>query len=297
MIPVEVSVNDAGALLAAGGYGPGALLAVERAPAADGPWTAVSTTPLVAGTNAYTVWDPSGDPATSWYRSRVTNADATETSAWSEPVRATSLRAYASVEDLEELLPRLASGTPRDRNVLADCLVRASAVIDARAGRDFYRHPQVSGEETRLYSPRTTGRRLTIPEGLVSASLVEVATYSGGTFTSIAGVYVILRPLLRATDEPYWYIDLSRGSADLLSFYSGDETVRVTGVFGFERVPAIVRGGTLALAREMASTILTTGGSPRGNWDDPTSSALLPTEAFAAVSWAKTLGPTAEWLA
>lgn len=296
MIRVDVNVNDATAQIA--GYGAGALLRLGRAPVLAGPYVELATQLLVAGVDAYTFWD-ANPIAGGWYRTQLSDALNQSPSAYSEPFLAEAVRAYANVEDLIEMLPRI-SGAGRDRNVLADCLQRGAAVLDARSHRDFYRHPQVTGEEVRVFDvPGSWSRegvtRIEVPEGVVSVSLVEYATATGGPFTAFGAGEVLLRPLYRGPGEPFWRLELSSAPGVVGRFWPGQGTVRARGVWGFEAVPGVMRAGNLALAREMVPAAIMSGGAPRGAWENP--NGLLPTEAYIAVQWALQLGPSGSWFA
>lgn len=290
MQPVNLQVNDATSLLAL--YGADAVLQVERASALAGAYTLRGTVALVAGTDWYTYADPTGT-ASDWYRIRTASKDGSLLSEYSTPVQAGAPLAYASVEDLLEMLPRVSGD--RDRNPLLDALVRASAVIDARCERDFYRHPAF-GTEVRTYDVRGDGRQLVERQGIVSVSGVEVATQTGATYASLASTYWRLRPTVPAPWEPYWQLELIEPTlAPLAYFWPGLDTVRLTGAFGLPAIPPIIRAGCLALAREIVATTLSIGGSPRGDWGNP--NALLPAETYVAVQWGKALGPAGAWFA
>lgn len=234
------------------GYGAGAKLHVQRdttsAFAAPTDLTLVS---IVSGTEQYEVWD-SGGSSSSWYRSRIENTTATVVSDWSDPFRATALLAYATVDDLAETM-NLPNADKY--NMLADLLVDASSTIDQLCGRDFYRHPQVSGTEVRTYHVNLTGQsnlKLAVnqPVDIVSITTLEVG-YAGGTYTAITagstGYY--LEPAQPAPGWPYTSIILSRyGTYD--TWPTGDQVVRITGVFGWPEVPGLIKRATIDLARE-----------------------------------------------
>jgi len=77
-------------VLAAGGYGPGALIACQFAPTLTGTYAAVSgsgstpTIPVVVGDRFYTGWHPAGT-ATTYYRVRLESVIGLPASEWSTP--------------------------------------------------------------------------------------------------------------------------------------------------------------------------------------------------------------------
>lgn len=289
MIAVDIDIVSAETVL--DGYGAGALIRLERASSASGPWVEVATEPVVADVNGYTIWD-SGGSSGNWYRSRVSDAALTTFSAYEAPFQVGTRLAYAEVEDLVELLPRVQA--PRDENMLRDTLRRASAVIDARTGHDWHRHPNVSGTETRYYSVSRSGWWLDIPEGVVSVSELAIASWTGADYAVVDPATYFLHPRDRDYSRPFYGLALSPRSSAIV-FYPGEAVVRITGVFGWPEVPEIIRSGTLALARQMVGETLTPGGAPRGEYDNP--STMLPTETYAAVRWAAGIGSSSDWFA
>lgn len=214
---------------------------------------ASGNTLLIAGQTAYEIYDATGQDGY-YYRSRVGNTGGTDFTAWSDVFRAGSLLAYASVTDLREELPGLPDST-RD-NMLADLLRDASDWLSAECGRTFYRSPQVTGTEVRTYD--LTSDSGSIEDDIVSVSLVEYGTYTGGTFTTVTGSDYTLGPRLASPFSALTLTDL----ATVGTFYAGTGTVRVTGVFGFASVPRLIRRATLDLARELYQQ--SAGGRPVG---------------------------------
>lgn len=205
----------------------------------------------------------------------------------------TSPRAYATVTDLAKLLP--AGQAQSDTDFLLDQLVRASALIDSRCHRDFYRHP-VSGQEERTFDIRAwQGGTIDVPEGVVSISLLEWAYQRGGTYTPFDSSAWSLRPSPAGAGEPYWSILLADAPPALV--YPGQATLRATGVWGFASVPEIIRSGTLAYARELVALKLTPAGAPRGDFDPGGLTPLLPTDTYNAIRWGESVGPAGSWFA
>lgn len=224
-------------------YGAGAKLYWGRDnTSAAGVFTDASgNTALVAGQSTYELYDATGQTG-HYYRTRVGNAAATDFSAWSTVFRAGELQAYASVDSLREML-----NLPDDSrdNFLADCLRRASGWLDQETGRDFYRHPQVTGTETRTYNVSSDGS--TITDDIISITTIEYATATGGLYTALVATDWSLTPPGSAPYSAAYLTDTGL----LSTFYAGYGTVRITGVFGYLTVPALIEQATLDLAREL----------------------------------------------
>lgn len=272
---IRVNVNDAAGQLVI--YGAGAKVHLERGTTSTGPFTEVDDQVIVANRDQYVFPDPDGNTA-SWYRSYLTKADDTSPSEYSAAFQPATPLAYASIEDLAELLPRT-SGT-RNNNLLSDILVRATAFMTARCKRDFFRHP-TTGTETQLYDVSAGTRLLRIPGGLVSVSLVEYATATGGAFTALPADAWILGESVPGSGF-YDRIVLTDISP-ILAFYPGRGVLRLTKVGGYAGIPDIIQSGTLALARLMYATEATPNGQPKAQ---PTLDQNLPLETVTAIEWA-----------
>jgi hypothetical protein len=182
-----------------------------------------------------------------YYRTRVGNTGGTLFDAYSPVFQAGALTAYATIDALREYLD-LPSET--SDNLLSDLLTRASAIIDERCGRRFYRSPQVSGTEVRTYdSSSVWGSGTTLAEDIVSLTTLELATSTGGSFTALAGTDWYLYPAIPESGWPYTNLRLSDTGA-YRQFYTGFRVIRLTGVFGWPAVPSLVELATLDLARE-----------------------------------------------
>lgn len=199
---------------------------------------------LVPGQTAYETFDSTGLDG-HWYRTRVGDSGGTTFSGWSPPFQAGAIGAYAEVVDLREELK-----LPDDSkdNLLADYLADASEMIDDLCGRDFYRHPQVSGTEIRTYDLAADADR--IVDDILSVTLVEYSLDTGLAFTALAGTDWVLEP---SGESPFSVLRLAE-LGTVGTFYRGHGTVRVTGAFGFASVPRSVRRATLDLAKELYQT-------------------------------------------
>ncbi len=264
MIHLQVSVLNAAELLDPAAYGAGALLRWESADAADGTYVEGGTLPLVSTQTLYDVWDAAGT-ATTWYRTRTSDAAGAVFSAYSAPFQGGTVTAYAT---LEEFLAGFESGVPGAARYarIYDALEQASRAIDAEVGWDFLRHPAISGDETRLYDG-TGARRLHLHEGLVSVTSVRVAwstadAVAGNWQTLLASDYY-LEPSVREPGEPYDHLALSDWPSLFYVFPRGMRNVELTGAFGYAAVPSIIRRATVALARQIyRADSFVLGGSP-----------------------------------
>lgn len=96
---LTIPVPNPDQLLNAGAYGAGAVVQVQRASAAAGPFADEGTVPIVAGTTSYTYYDTEGTSST-WYRVRYESADgSTAVSEWGTPFQSyTSLVSLADAQ-------------------------------------------------------------------------------------------------------------------------------------------------------------------------------------------------------
>ncbi len=225
--------------------GAGARIEIQRdTTSAFAAPTSLTNVTLIATQTQYEIYDSAGT-AGNWYRTRLATSTGTQPSDW-VVFQAGALTAYATLDDVREYL-----GLPDDShdNLLSDLLVQASAYLDEKCRRDFYRHPQVSGTEVRLYdvTGRTTGN---IVDDIVSLTTVEWAYYTGGAFTALTATDWMLQPQNPRRGWPYEEVALSDLAVGLVSFYRGRRTARLTGVFGFAAVPDMIAKATLDLVRE-----------------------------------------------
>lgn len=228
-------------------YGAGAKLYWARDDAsAIGAFTDASgSTAIVSGQTQYEIFDATGQDG-HWYRTRVGNTGGTAFSAWDGPFQGGAVQAYATVDDLRK---EIRVGDDR-ANLLADLLIDASAWLDAETGRKeygFYRHPAVSGTETRTYHLPADIDRL--DEEIVSLDQVEYALGTNEAYAVLDAAGWELEPST-VDGLPYSGLVLN-GLGTLTRFVSGYHTVRLTGVFGFATVPRLIRRATITLAREM----------------------------------------------
>lgn len=236
-------------------FGAGAKVYLERdTSSAFAAPTVVTSTVIVSGTEQYEFVDTSGT-SSSWYRVRVGNALGTTYSDYSTGVQATSLLAYATVDDVIETMSVVASDT-KAYNLLADLLVDATDAISLMCGRSFFRSPSVSGTEERIYHvandrAKTLSEALGMGVDIISLTTVEFADSVSGSYTTVAsgatGYY--LNPLYPVSGWPYEDIELSPHGASYLTF-PRHGLVRLTGAFGWSAIPPLVKRATIDLARE-----------------------------------------------
>lgn len=239
-IRIRVNVDDVDGKIEQYGVGAELVWGRDNLSAAGAFTDATGDELLVSGQTAYDIDDTTGQPG-HWYRTRICNTAGTDCSAWSDVFQAGQLLAYATVVDLREEV-RLYDDS-KD-NLLADLLRDASGWIEDLCGRDFYRHPQVSGTEIRYYN--VTDGSL-IVDDIVSLTEVAYAGFTGDAYTALTGTDWALGPI---GQTPFGYLSLT-DTGTLGSFYSGFATVRLTGVFGFASVPRLIRRATLDVAREL----------------------------------------------
>jgi hypothetical protein len=250
---IIVNVDDPADLLT--GYGAGAKVRLERA--ADAAFTSpteVSTQTLVAGTTQYEFWDAAGTPA-SYYRYRISDTGGTTFSSYTVLGQPGAPTAYASVDALRELL-RLPDDSRN--NLLADLLVRVTDKINLSLGFDFFRHPAVSGTETRTFDG-DDGTVLTVTQGILSLTTVRVAGTTGGDYSSLTTTDWKLRWPVQA-GGPYLALELT-GTGNFPAWYSGFDTVELTGVFGYPSIPPAIEQATLYWAADLYR-LGAGGGSP-----------------------------------
>lgn len=242
-------------------YSAGAKLYLDSATSEAGSYSNVTSTTIVSGTEQYELSDSAGTSST-WYKTRVGNSVGSAYSDYSDAFQATSLAAYASLDDLTETMDvGVGAGSSKRLNLLADLLVDASALIDTACGRRFYRNPQVSGTATFLFdvvNPYAQTLTEAIGRGLdlISVTTLEYRESSTGSYTAIAAgtTGYLLDPYAEAqgvagTGWPYRDLRLSLDSATRTVYPYGDSAIRLVGAIGFPRVPALVKRSCIDLAR------------------------------------------------
>lgn len=262
------------ALLAAA-YGAGALMRLERAASETGAYSEIATVAIVTATYHYEQWDAGGDE-TSWYRWRLSNVANTEQGAYSPPfqgieaaIAARNAGSYATVDDVFLGLGRV----PTDSFALGRyerALVEARERLDQLVGADFFRHPQ-SGTEVRDYMGTGT-KTLHVHGGIVSLTTVQLKEDDNGSWITVAandwqleswagGGTDVLNPM------PGWPSDhvVLTGRVTYSEWPKGKAPrARLTGAFGWARVPRQAVAANVLLARYDIAAETTYPGSVGG---------------------------------
>lgn len=179
-----------------------------------------------------------------WYRTRIGTSLGAPFDEYGPVFQGGAVGAYATLDALREYVEN--PDNSKD-NMLSDLLVQASASLDRKCRRDFFRHPQLTGTETRTFDGDGAAR-LFVRAGIVSLTSVGLAQLTGGSYTTLAGSDWFLQP-----DQPvdsYDSVVLSDQSGWVEPVAYGRRTWQLTGVFGFAAIPEDVVKATLDLARE-----------------------------------------------
>ena len=268
MIRVDVWLPDPVGVLAAGVFGPGALIRIERAdlalipPYALGAYAEVHTTAIVAATVAYSWWDPAGI-GTSSYKWRVSKAtpgipadysDYSAPFAGSNPAGAILPRSYASLERTLALFETTSLSANRIAR-FATALGVATDELIGEAG-DYFYHP-TSG--TTAWTPSAIdidGDVLHAHYGIVSLATLDFADAAGSWTTLTVDVDYAVRgtgaregPDLLGI-EPYFHIELIGTTYRL--FLRHPERIRLTGVRGWPAIPEALAEACTTRARQLA---------------------------------------------
>ena len=259
-------------------YGVGAKLYLLSASSEAGSYSDVTSTAIVSGTEQYELTDSAGTSST-WYKTQVGNSAGSTRGSLSSAFRATSLVAYATLDDLRETLA-LGTNTAYD-NLLYDLLIDVSADLDAVCQRRFYRDPQVSGTTT-VYadvshvsaSLRDAIGRATFVDGraldIVSVSNLYVRDSETSSYVEVSagdtGYYLdgwSVGVGVFGTDWPYEDVTLSPAGTYTL-FPTGRRAVKIVGAFGFPRVPDPVKRAVISECAERFRQKISGGSQPVG---------------------------------
>lgn len=261
-------------------FSAGAKLYLYSAATEDGSYSAVgSGTAIVSGQQRYEVYDATGTPGTTWYKFRAGNSGGSAFSEYSDPWLSTSLTAYATLDDLRATLALGSSDTTHDA-WLERTLEDVSSQLDGECGRSFYRYPQVTGTTTitfdvteRSESLRYAidGRRSStgVALDILSITTLEVRDSESSSYVEVSagdsGYYLQpgMGPGVAGTDWPYEDIVLSP-SGSYTCWPRGYRAVRITGAFGFPRVPNVIRHAVVAEVRERFRQSISGGAAPQG---------------------------------
>lgn len=126
-------------------------------------------------------------------------------------------------------------------NVIAGLCDQTNAFIERRThrpvGPDSVTQYTVDG-----YDALENGRLLLFPRGVRSLTTVEVATTTGGSFSTIASGDYFLRPAAYQVEPGWpqteiWITDIPSASTTVPYFPQGFANVRLTGTFGWASIP------------------------------------------------------------
>lgn len=276
MIRVDAYLSDPAAQLAAGAFGAGALIRIERSPDNIAAYAEVTTLAIVAATQLYTYWDPTGIE-TSWFRWRISDAGNTVQSPYSDPFQGTSPtnavlpNSYAQIQSLLKHFETKPS-KPDKLARLSDLLVLATAQVIEQCGhRDYFRHP-TSGTTTWVLDGNGSGV-LHVHEGLISVSLLELSFDGGLTYVPVTASDYVLRgdgpfnaePI--PANEPYFHVRFT-GWGQYTNFPPTVQSARLTGVRGWPAVPVALVEATAQRARQLGFAEGSYSGSNAGGPDE-----------------------------
>lgn len=251
---VKIGVDNVDDLLAA--FGAGAKLHVQSAAASAGPWAdiAAPTQVLVSGTTLYTFSDAAGGSGT-WYQSRYESSNGSVTGDWSQAFQVSTF-GYCTLDDVKARLNLTSTQVTYDE-YLSAAIGWVSDRIDQTVGFQFYPNP-ASGSADFLFDAWTpagddggqsggmitdNGRCLLIPRGIVSLTALQVATYTGGTYTTIPTTDWFLRPTAQERQPGYpftelWITNIPAPADTTPAFFPGYATVKLQGaVLGWPAIP------------------------------------------------------------
>jgi hypothetical protein len=194
----------------------------------------------------YTFYDVNGTNS-SWYRWYFSNAANTFPTS-GERDYSPEIQPAVDGQDLlcsvGDVKQEVGSTSGADDEAILDKIQQVSVAIMGYTRRRFARKP-ASGTTLVLFDVSRESRTLWIPQGIAEISALEVATETGGTFTTVPTTdwFADPPPNERLFGWPATRITLSdRPTGGIWAFYPGKRVVRAAMAEGWERVPADVRG-------------------------------------------------------
>ena len=264
---LTVTVEEPDAILNAGQYGAGAVVRLQTATTEAGAYADVTgtgstpTIPVVTLVRSYDGYDPAGT-VSSWYRTRFENVGATRLSDWSTSFQVAE-EGSGLICSLWDVKQDLGETAATNDELIIEKIRQVGAEIMNYTGRRFVRTP-ASGTTTFLFDITYGCRTLRIPQGIASATVLEVATStqpeSAGTYATVTAAEWWLRPIMAERDYgwPATQVVISDVSGSM--FYPGYNTVRVTMALGWDKVPYDVQ----AIASRAVIGSYMSKGSPTG---------------------------------
>lgn len=237
---LKITSEDADELLNTSAFGAGALIRVESATSSGGTFAEIGTVALVAATYLYTYYDQTAATGL-YYRTRYSNSGNTNRSDYSDEFQATAASGlYCSLYDAKQRLGIAATDTTDDENLLQFC-VEATALIKGFTHRDLA-PTTLTAALYDGYDAVEDGRCLLIPDGIRSISLLEIATNTGATFTTVASGDYFIRPTAQERDPGWpgtevWITDIPSSSTTTPYFPPGFANIRITGTGGWSATP------------------------------------------------------------
>lgn len=221
---------------------------IESSSTSGSGFTEIGTVALVAATYIYTYYDQTAATGL-YYRSRYSNSGNTNRSDYSAEFQAASAPiTYCSFYDVKQRLGIPLTDTTDDEELLQYC-GQVTAMIDSLTHRTFV---PVTFTATTFdgYDAIEGGRCFLIPRGIRTISLLEVASYTGGSFSTIASGDFFIRPTASERDANWpgteiWISDVPSSSTTLPYFPPGYANVRITGTGGWASTPEDIQ--TVAL--------------------------------------------------
>jgi hypothetical protein len=259
------SIDNPDELLAwPGPEGPVNRIQIERSDTGGGAGYAnIGSVTIQAATRAYTFYDPNGDNA-DWYRWYVSNAGNTFPSSanrlYSEEQQPgettpTATGAYATPVNVKT---RLGIDDTDDDELLGRVCDQVNQWIETKTGRILA--PIASAVYTfDGYDAVEGARCLLVPMGVRVVSLLEIAPYTGATFSTIPSTDYFVRPTTQERDPGWpgtelWMTDIPSASNPYPYFPPGFANVRPTMAAGWPAIPDDVIEVAEAVASRMFLT-------------------------------------------
>lgn len=268
---VRAMVENPDELLNPGAFGPGAIIRLQSGAAEAGPFSNETTTPLVAGTRTYLLYDPDGGVST-WYRFRYEDSGGSFASEWGDVFQSGTEEGglLCSLYDVKQALGETDSTHEEE---LAELIGEVTTDIIGHTGRRFIRWP-LTGTTTVVLDVPRSGRVLRIPQGIASLTTLEIASESqpesGGTYTTADAADWMLRPAAydRLAGWPATEIVIrDNATGPVTEFSAGYNAARLTGALGWDDVPAdiaaIARRAVVRRFKNRGAATVNRGGDPQ----------------------------------